>query len=103
MDINDRVEKAVFKAIDEWNNDEDQTIVLNKKYDTKLLSQNSSLDSLGIIHILVSIEEQIETEFDVHVSLATEEAMAEDENPFNNIGSIINYAKTLLLKEISNE
>ena len=44
----------------------------------------------------VSVEENIEDEFDQSILLADEKAMSSEESPFSNVNSLSNYVASLL-------
>ena len=60
------------------------------------MGENSKLDSLGIVNFIVSVEENIEDEFDQSILLADEKAMSSEESPFSNVNSLSNYVASLL-------
>ena len=55
------------------------------------------MDSLGLVNLLVIIEQNIEDEFDVSVAIADEKAMSQKYSPFRTIGTLTNYINMLLI------
>ena len=70
-----------------------------RRLDANLLGPNSKLDSLGIVNLIVAIEQNIEDEFGVSVTIADERAMSQKHSPFRKIGTLVNYID-MLLKDI---
>ena len=70
--------------------------------DTILFGGNSKLDSLGLINLIIAVEQNIEDEFNISITLADEKAMSQDESPFESVASLSNYIE-LLLNENSDD
>jgi D-alanine--poly(phosphoribitol) ligase subunit 2 len=95
MNVNETILNTVFKALDELNEQ------LTKSTKTVLFGNNGQLDSLGLVNLLVIIEQNIEDEFDVNITIADERAMSQKHSPFRTIGTLVDYID-MLLKEIQN-
>ena len=86
----ENVKDVVFSAIDGLNNTLPKKEHLEKSLSTSIYgSRNSKLDSLGLINLIVAIEQQLEDEFDITVNLADGRAMSQEHNPFKNVGSLV--------------
>ena len=92
--------KIIYDAIDELNNELDDEFKLVKSEKTALFGKSSSLDSLGLINLVVAVEQNIEDEFDVTITLADERAMSQEKSPFMNIGSLVEYIGILLNEKL---
>ena len=68
------LQKIVYDSIDELNQQLDDDNKLKKSLDTKLFGGSSKLDSLGLINLIVNIEQNIEDEFDLSLTIADERA-----------------------------
>ena len=64
--------------------------------ETRLLGPDAPLDSLGLVTVLASFEAGINDRFDAEIVLADERAMSMEHSPFRTMGSLIDYACTLL-------
>ena len=53
------------------------------------------------LNLIVVIEQNIEDEFDVSITIADERAMSQKHSPFRTIGTLADYID-MLLKEIQN-
>jgi acyl carrier protein len=82
---------ALFKAFDEVNPllAEDQRLI--KEKDTPILNR---LNSLGLVNLIVAVENQIKEEFNVTISLTDEKALMA--NPFQTTSTLANYITSLL-------
>jgi acyl carrier protein len=64
--------------------------------DTKLLGRNAVLDSLGLVQLLVDVEQQLDSAHGVAVTLADERAMSQKHSPFRSVGTLSEYIETLI-------
>jgi acyl carrier protein len=70
-------------------------------FDTTIYGNDSRLDSLGLINLIVAVEQNIEDEFDVNITIADERAMSQKHSPFRTIGSLAEYIEMLLKEELN--
>jgi acyl carrier protein len=94
--IQEQVIKSLHSAIDEFNGVQAADQPLGKSPDTVLLGANGTLDSLGLVSLLVTVEQRIAADFNVPVTLASEKAFSMRNSPFASIGSLTDYVRTLL-------
>lgn len=64
--------------------------------DTHLIGRRALLDSLGLVTLIVDLEQKIEETFDVALTLANERAMSQKNSPFLTVGSLADYICALL-------
>ena len=91
-----KIISIVFQAIDTINKQNEQDELIEKSESTTLYGSDSKLDSLGLINLIVAVEQNIEDEFDVTLTLADERAMCQKNSPFRTIGSLTEYIELLL-------
>ena len=96
MRRHERVIKAVFSTIDEINQLLPEEQGLKKAIDTILSGNSGTLDSIGLVNLIVATEQKIEEEFDLTIVLADERAMSQENSPFKTIGTLANYISSLL-------
>jgi len=70
-------------------------------FDTTIYGNDSRLDSLGLINLIVAVEQNIEDEFDVSITIADERAMSQKYSPFRTIGSLADYIEVLLKEKLN--
>ena len=97
----DNIKTIVFTTIDELNQDLSKDDQLEKSFDTRLLGGNSNLDSLGLVNLIIAVEQNIDDEFGVSISLADEKAMSQKHSPFRTIGSLIEHTQILLEEKLN--
>jgi len=89
---------AVFIAIDDINQLRASDKQIPKSKETVLFGTFGSLDSLGLVSLIVSVVEQIQEIFGVPIVLADERAMSQQRSPFRSVESLADYIE-ILLKE----
>jgi D-alanine--poly(phosphoribitol) ligase subunit 2 len=99
--MNEKIKQAIFNSIEEINLQLENEDQLEKSSDTRLFGVNSNLDSLGLVNLLVIIEQNIEDEFDVITTIADERAMSQKYSPFQTVGTLTNYIEMLLKEELN--
>jgi acyl carrier protein len=67
--------------------------------DTRLIGQQGLLDSMGLVTLIVDVEQRLEEEHDVVLVLADERAMSQKHSPFRSVGSLADYVCQLLEEE----
>ena len=93
-----QIKEIIFKSIKELNEnlDEDQQLLLST--DTVLLGKDSNIDSITLVNLIVTIEESLEDNLNVSVTLADEKALSQKNSPFLTIQTLLDYI-ALLIKE----
>lgn len=94
--MNDRIYNCIVEGINNFNENFDNTIDLSKGINTELFSGDGALDSLGLVNLILSIEEKLDEEFNVSVSLASEKAMSQKVSPFKSVETLHNYIQELI-------
>ena len=88
--------ETIYKSLDEINENLNNAQKLIKDKNTVLFGKDGQLDSLGLVNFLVTIEQNIEDEFDVSITIADEKAMSQKRSPFRTIGTLADYIDMLL-------
>lgn len=101
MTNNERITNVIFSAVEEVNDQLPRKQRLEKSIDAILFGKSGKLDSLGLVNLIVAVEEKIQEEFGVTVTLADERAMSQTNSPFKSLGTLADYV-VLLLEEQAN-
>lgn len=64
--------------------------------ETRLLGHSAIVDSLGLVTLIVDLEQRLETDFGASLSLANERAMSQAKSPFRSVVSLTDYVCELL-------
>jgi acyl carrier protein len=92
----EKISQLVFKSIKKYQEEYDLTIDLLEGEKTRLFGGNGQLDSLGLVSLVVNIEEDIEKELGITLVLADERALSRRTSPFSRIGNLIDYIDELV-------
>jgi len=82
--------------VEELSNIEN-VIVTNSE--TKLFGSDGLLDSMGLVNLVVNIEERIQEEYKISILLADERAMSRSQSPFRTLSTLAKYIEELLREE----
>ena len=82
----------VVETLEDICRDQDLPIVVAVDAETVLFGEGGLLDSLGLVTLIVELEQRIEDRFGVRVALADERALSERRSPYRTVGSLADYA-----------
>ena len=99
--MHEKILNLIYVTLDEYNEQLSDELQLEKSSDTKLFGRGSKLDSLGLVNLIVAVEQNIEDEFDVIITLADERAMSQEHSPFRTVGSLVDYIEVLLGEKLN--
>ncbi len=60
--------------------------------DTRLFGKNGALDSMGLVTLIVAVEQAIEDRYDKSIALADEKALSQARSPYRSVASLAEYA-----------
>ena len=64
--------------------------------DTVLVGKDAVLDSLGVVSLIVEVEQRVEAEHGVSVTLANDKAMSARNSPFRTIGVLTDHLVSMI-------
>jgi acyl carrier protein len=82
--------------VEELNLQLDEKITLEDGPDTRLFGRKGVLDSLMLVNFTVALEQEIQDQFDVDITLADERALSMKKSPFYSVASLVEYAVELI-------
>jgi acyl carrier protein len=94
--VNPRVVDVVNSAIDDLNEILDADERLGKAPEEALIGNEARLDSLGLVNLIVLVEEKVQKEFGVAITLVDERAMSQSKSPFRNLSSLVEFVEEQL-------
>lgn len=98
MTTSDLVE-VILRVAAEMNETLETRIPVERGEDTPLYGRNGVLDSIGLVSLVATLEQEIDTEFGRTVSLADERAVSQKSSPFRTVGTLAAYAGQLLAEQ----
>ena len=90
------IENIIINAVQEINERLPKEQQISNTSKTVLFGKDGQLDSLGLVNILIIIEQNIEDEFDKSITLADERALSQKYSPFSTVGTLLDYINMLL-------
>jgi acyl carrier protein len=91
----DQVREVVLQAMHATNQARDAASQLAVSPDAPIFGPDSSLDSLGLVGLLLDVEEGLQA-IGCDVVLSDERAVSQKRSPFRNVQSLVAYVGTLV-------
>lgn len=94
---NENIVRMISTSIDDVNQQlPKEKRLMDRTLDTVLIGKSSKLDSLGLVLLIVALEQKIEDEYAVAVVLSDDKAMSLDESPFRTIETLAKHISLLV-------
>lgn len=90
----ERIEKAVFEAIDTMNSQLPKGVVIEKSLDAPLYGKTGKLESLDFVELVFEVETRIQNEFGRDFVLTDENLLSKDNSPFITVRALIEHLET---------
>lgn len=94
--MRERIVEQIIKAAEEMNEQLEKKIPVELGADAPLYGRGAALDSLGLVSLVVTVEQSLADEFGIDLKLASERALAQRSSPFRTIGTLADYAEQLI-------
>ena len=79
---------------------EDQQFSVSNE--TVLFGDNSKIDSLSLVSVIVDLEGVFSSEYDFDISLTDDRAMTREISPFDNVASLVDYIHEIISEDQKN-
>ena len=86
----------VYRAIDAVNPQLPPERRVEKSPDEALFGREGKLDSLGLVNLVVAVEQELEDALGVSLTLADEKALSERSSPFRTVSALSAYVRRRL-------
>ena len=91
-----KVIAVILSAIREYNEQVPTDRHIPETPEVALFGPEGNLDSLGLVNLILMVEEHLRDECHAMLTLADERAMSQGRNPFRNVQSLAGYICLLL-------
>ena len=91
-----KIREVIYASMRIINEQKDRGDRLELREDTCLFGRESKLDSLGLVNLIVDIEQRLSDGFGVEISLTDERAMSPENSPFMSVKSLTDYISSLV-------
>lgn len=86
---------AIYSAVDELNKQLRKSQRLAKTPETRITG-DGALDSLGLLNLIVLVEQKVEQTCGVSVSLADDQLIASHADAFQTLGTLTEFVQSLI-------
>lgn len=101
----ERVTAVIHRLVLAWcaehNEVSERKLDLSAGDQTPLFGVERAIDSLSLVRLLIAVEQGVDDELGVTVTLADAKAASQAKSPFRTIGSLVAYAAARVLEEPS--
>jgi len=87
---------AIYQALQALNQERDADEQIEIGPQTPLFGEESALDSLSLVSVIVDLETALSDQFDRSISLTDDRAMSHVPVPFTDVGALKSYILELL-------
>ena len=94
VDKNEAIE-IIFNAIKDYNDEVEEKNILPLSLDLGLFGKDGRLDSLGLVNLIMCIEEKFEEHTGSSIVIADEKAMSQSNSPFRSVNTLAEYMASL--------
>ncbi|HVG30780.1 MAG TPA: hypothetical protein VM864_13815 [Pyrinomonadaceae bacterium] len=96
MSDRERLERAIYAAVDELNGQLPKGVRVEPVPDAPLYGKGGKLESIDLVGFIIEVEEKVKEEFGVSITIADERAVSEQNSPFLTVGTLTEYVAGLL-------
>ncbi len=87
----EQISKIVINCVKQFASESEIEIDLSEGENTRLFGGDAPLDSLGLVSLVVEIEESLENEMGISLVLADEKAMSRRTSTLSRIVYLVDY------------
>ena len=100
MNNKERILDAIFSALEETNQQLPSGGQLKKSPDTILFGRSGMLDSMALVSLIVSVEENIAEKLGIAITIADERAVSQKSSPFQTVKTLTDYTELLVNEKL---
>ena len=94
------VSEVINGSIAEVNELRAEDEQISTAIDAALFGENGSLDSLGMVNLIVSLEEKVEERFGTTIMLSDESLWNNVDSPFQTLNKLSEHIQTVLTSDV---
>ena len=85
---------SLHEILSEQEEDEIETNSFDES--TCLIGTRTVIDSLGLVSLIINIEQKLSEHYRLSVTIADERALSREKSPFKTVGSLSDYISLLI-------
>jgi len=93
------LQSCVLNAIRDLNTQLPPEQQVEESLEARLFGRGAPLDSIGLVNLIVTVEEQLADVLDLNVTLASEKAMSRRTSPFQSVESLLDFIEELIRED----
>ncbi len=90
-DLRDKIEMLIFETLHELNLEREVSNKISITKATAMLGNNTSLDSLEFLNLVMSLEDKLREQLSMKVSLSHEDVLLSKHHPFKSVEALTNF------------
>lgn len=94
--MRNQIVNIIYAVIDSENELREEPIDRSKGEDTPLYGPAGHLDSMGLVSLVVGVEQAMEDQLNIQLTLVSDSAMSSRRSPFATVGSFANYVASMV-------
>lgn len=91
MNRHETVLQTVLDALAEVNAERPPDKQLSLTREATLYGKGSTLDSIALVYLVVGVEQRLEEQHGIRLTIADDKAFGQASNPFRSVGSLVDY------------
>jgi D-alanine--poly(phosphoribitol) ligase subunit 2 len=93
------IRRIVLACCHAHNDVSDRRIDVALEDAAPLFGRDATLDSIALVSLILAVEQDIESELGILVTLADARAASQERSPFRTVGALVTYAAALVDEE----
>ena len=89
----EELEAQIVEIAEELIAEDDLDVPGGLTHETRLFGKDGILDSMGLVSLVVAVEQAIEESFGIQIRLADERALSQRRSPYRSIRTLAEYAE----------
>jgi len=87
------IKSIIEETLISFIKEEEIELLIEINEDTKLFGSNGLFSSIQLVSFITELEENLEDDLDIELTLADEKAMSRRTSPFSNVKYLISYVE----------
>jgi acyl carrier protein len=90
---------SLKSILSEYDEDE-QISIQGLDGSTRLIGSKAVLDSMGLVSLLIDVEQKINESHNINITIADERAMSQEKSPFRTVNTLTEYVDMLIQEQL---
>ncbi len=90
---------SLKNILSEYDEDE-QISIQGLDGSTRLIGSKAVLDSMGLVSLLIDVEQKINESHNINITIADERAMSQEKSPFRTVNTLTEYVDMLIQEQL---